>query len=204
MRIIAIREMPKFSMISSMVVAFIITVSLLSNTVISFRISSIKTSSIHSRKTTSFGVDRRTLLHSEQGEGSEEGIVTDANDQGKKIEEMMKLFVTAIDEGRQDELVKAGLKVTTLSARAALDEKLNDPEIIANILGPMSSQEERSLKSELANQIAKELELENSNSSFGSSSSGAEGYEESDLDPLIFAELQAEARETLEVQYWMI
>jgi hypothetical protein len=135
-------------------------------------------------------LNRSSKLYSEQGESSDSNSAVE-DDQGKKIEEMMKLFVTAIDEGRQDELVKAGLKVTTVSARAALDEKLSDPEIIASILGPMASEEERSMKKELENQIAMQLQIENS---------GVGAYEESDLDPSVFAELQAEARETLQVK----
>ena len=110
-----------------------------------------------------------------------------ADDQGKKINEMMELFVTAINEGRQEDLVKAGLNVTTLSAKAALDEKLRDPEIIANILGPMTSAEELDLKNVLRNQITLENELEGSK----------EKNVLSDLDPMMFAELQAEAKETL-------
>ena len=110
-----------------------------------------------------------------------------ADDQGKKINEMMELFVTAINEGRQEDLVKAGLKVTTLSAKAAMDEKLSDPEIIANILGPMTSAEELDLKNVLRNQISLENELEGSK----------EKNVLSDLDPMMFAELQAEAKETL-------
>jgi hypothetical protein len=48
---------------------------------------------------------------------------------------MMKMMVTAIDEGRQQELIKKGLKVVSKTARETLDEKLNDPEVRANILG---------------------------------------------------------------------
>lgn len=112
-----------------------------------------------------------------------------ADDQGNKIKEMMELFVTAIDEGRQEDLVKAGLKVTTLSAKAALDDKLSDPEIIASILGPMASAEELDMKKVLQNQVLLEKELEDS----------GKGNIQSDLDPMMFAELQAEAKETLAI-----
>lgn len=110
------------------------------------------------------------------------------DDKGKNIEEMMKLFVTAIDEGRQEDLVKAGLKVTTISARESMDEKLSDPEIIASILGPMASAEEVDLKNDLKNQILLEQQLE----------IGGEASPGLDLDPSIFAELQAEAKAALE------
>ena len=50
--------------------------------------------------------------------------------------------------------------MTTLSPRASLDEKLRDTEIIASILGPMASEEERSLKKELENQIALQMQIE--------------------------------------------
>ena len=110
------------------------------------------------------------------------------DDKGKNIEEMMKLFVTAIDEGRQEDLVKAGLKVTTISARESMNEKLSDPEIIANILGPMASAEEVDLKNDLKNQILLEELLE----------VGGEASPGLDLDPSIFAELQAEAKAALE------
>ena len=111
------------------------------------------------------------------------------DDKGKNIEEMMKLFVTAIDEGRQEDLVKAGLKVTTISARESMNEKLSDPEIIASILGPMASAEEVDLKNDLKNQILLEELLE----------VGGEASPGLDLDPSIFAELQAEAKAALEL-----
>lgn len=136
----------------------------------------------------SSGVHRRMIkLQSDtNGDASRDNSAV-ADDQGKKINEMMELFVTAINEGRQEDLVKAGLNVTTLSAKAALDEKLRDPEIIANILGPMTSAEELDLKNVLRNQITLENELEGSK----------EKNVLSDLDPMMFAELQAEAKETL-------
>lgn len=136
----------------------------------------------------STGVHRRmTRLQSDSsGEVSGDSSAV-ADDQGNKIKEMMELFVTAIDEGRQEDLVKAGLKVTTLSAKAALDDKLSDPEIIASILGPMASAEELDMKKVLQNQVLLEKELEDS---------GIKNVL-SDLDPMMFAELQAEAKETL-------
>lgn len=102
------------------------------------------------------------------------------------IDEMMKLFVTAIDEGREDELIKAGLKVTSLTPRAALDDKLSDPELRASILG-MSTTEDLEMKKLLENEVLLQLNLEESGT----------GFVQSDIDPSIFAELQAEARETL-------
>jgi hypothetical protein len=68
-----------------------------------------------------------------------------------------------------------------------MDEKLSDPEIIANILGPMTSAEELDLKNVLRNQISLENEL----------GASKEKNVLSDLDPMMFAELQAEAKETL-------
>ena len=119
----------------------------------------------------------------EDGVSEKAAAVTD----NMPIDEIMKLFVTAIDEGREDELVKAGLKVTSLTPRAALDDKLSDPELRAKILGPMSSTEEIEMKKLLENEVLLQLDLEGSGT----------GFVESDLDPSIFAELQAEARETL-------
>ena len=136
----------------------------------------------------SSGVHRRMIrLQSDSNEEVSGDSSAVADDQGNKIKEMMELFVTAIDEGRQEDLVKAGLKVTTLSAKAALDDKLSDPEIIASILGPMASAEELDMKKVLQNQVLLEKELEDS----------GKGSVHSDLDPMMFAELQAEAKETL-------
>ena len=163
--------------------------ALLSQIVVSFRVPAFRTLKVLGRSLSKQLPGAKTVLYAEQGETSDSSSSVD-DDQGKKIEEMMKLFVTAIDEGRQEDLVKAGLKVTTVSAKQALDEKLNDPEIIASILGPMASEEERSLKNELANQIVLEQELENK---------GDRMIQIPGLDPSIFAELQAEAKETLEV-----
>ena len=182
-------RMVKRSMPFYMVVKFIVMAALLSETVMSFRIPLMKATGAYSRMVNTQHSVRKSALYSEQGKAGDSSNSV-ADDQGKKIEEMMKLFVTAIDEGRQEDLVKAGLKVTTVSAKQALDEKLSDPEIIASILGPMASEEERSLKNELANQITLQQELENS---------GDRNFEVSGLDPSIFAELQAEAKETLEV-----
>jgi hypothetical protein len=118
----------------------------------------------------------------EDGVSEKGAAVTD----NMPIDEIMKLFVTAIDEGREDELVKAGLKVTSLTPRAALDDKLSDPELRASILG-MSSTEDLEMKKLLENEVLLQLNLEESGAAFVPS----------DIDPSIFAELQAEAREGL-------
>ena len=170
-------------------VNFIVIAALLLPRVVSFRVPVFRTLKVLGRSASKQQPGSKTALYLEQGE-TDDSSSSVADDQGKKIEEMMKLFVTAIDEGRQEDLVKAGLKVTTVSAKQALDEKLSDPEIIASILGPMASEEERSLKNELANQIVLEQELE---------FNGDRLFQIPGLDPSIFAELQAEAKETLEV-----
>ena len=87
-----------------MIVAFTVTVLFLSHTMTSFKIPMLKNSRRYSRIVTSQSLytDNRnsnSKLYSEQGEGSADGNSAVEDDQGKKIEEMMKLFVTAIDEG---------------------------------------------------------------------------------------------------------
>ena len=119
-------------------------------------------------------------------------------DETEKLAEMMKLIVNAVQEGREEDLLAAGLKVTRKTARETLDEKLSDPQINQNILGSMTSEEEEMMK-QLSDQVAADMEeLSSSANDRSSSTSSSSGSGSSvDLDPFIFAELQAEARDTL-------
>ena len=122
-------------------------------------------------------------------------------DESEKLAEMMKLIVNAVQEGREDDLVKAGLKVTMKSARETLDDKIADPQVNQNIFGMMTSEDEEVMQ-QLSAQIAADLEERASDGS-GSRvsgnirSGGGSSSSDIDLDPLVFAELQAEVRETL-------
>jgi hypothetical protein len=165
-----------FSLGCSAATIIVINALLISNSVTSFRSPPLKR----------LGGYRHLSKHysnkNEDGASDKAAAVTD----NMPIDEIMKLFVTAIDEGREDELVKAGLKVTSLTPRAALDDKLSDPELRASILGS-SSTEDLEMKKLLENEVLLQLNLEESGT----------GFVQSDIDPSIFAELQAEARETL-------
>ena len=107
------------------------------------------------------------------------------DDNDEKLDQMMKFIAAKVNEGKEDELTKAGLKVTTMSPRETLDDKLQNSQIKQSVLGSMTSEDEEMMN--LINEAMNELE----NSSNGSSSG-------MDLDPAVFAELQAEARETLQ------
>jgi hypothetical protein len=125
-------------------------------------------------------------LYSEKAENDQDkGVVEDEDSNGEKINEMMKMMVTAIDEGRQEELIKKGLKVVSKTARETLDEKLNDPEVRANILGSMTSDE-----IEMMALLNSQMLLEESN---------GRGIEEgeAEIDPALFANIKAEAAAAL-------
>lgn len=108
------------------------------------------------------------------------------DDNDEKLDQMMKFIAAKVNEGREDDLTKAGLKVTRMSPRETLDDKLQNPQIKQTVLGSMTSEDE-----EVMNLLNDAIELESSNNG-SSSSSGM------DLDPAVFAELQAEAWETLQ------
>ena len=108
----------------------------------------------------------------------------------------MKLIVNAVQEGREDDLTAAGLRVTKRSARETLDDKLNDPQINQNVFGLMTSDEQEVMK-QLSDQVAADLEELESGRASSSSSTSSSSSSDIDLDPSIFAELQAEAYETL-------
>jgi len=59
-----------------------------------------------------------------------------------ETERMVEAIVRAMEEGREDDLTKAGLKVTHKSKSRELEEKLNDPQVSENILGIISPAEE--------------------------------------------------------------
>ena len=120
---------------------------------------------------------RSNRLHAEKTQE------TDDNDE--KLDQMMKFIAAKVNEGKEDDLSKAGLKVTRMSPRETLDDKLQNPQIKQTVLGSMTSEDEEVMN--LLNEA-----MAQDSSSNGSSSSGM------DLDPAVFAELQAEAWETLQ------
>jgi len=125
-------------------------------------------------------------LYSEKAENDQDkGVVEDEDANGEKINEMMKMMVSAIDEGRQQELIKKGLKVVSKTARETLDEKLNDPEVQANILGSMTQDE-----TEMMALLNSQMLLEES-----SERRIREG--EAEIDPALFENIKAEAAAAL-------
>ena len=98
------------------------------------------------------------------------------------MSDLFKLIVDAVNDGREEELAAAGLRVTKKSARETLDAKLSDPQIAENVLGSMTEEDK---------ELARLLEVELQRQDRGGAAAGEA------LDPALFADLQAEARETL-------
>ena len=62
---------------------------------------------------------------------------------------MVKMIMTAVDEGREDDLKDAGLKVTKRTAKEVMDSNLSNEEIVNKVLGPMTDAEEVELMRQL-------------------------------------------------------
>jgi hypothetical protein len=120
---------------------------------------------------------------------SDKGVDGDADaNNAKQLSDLFKLIMDAVNDGREEELAAAGLRVTKKSARETLDGKLNDPQIAENVLGSMTEEDE-----ELARILEVEVQRQDRDR-------GTAGGAAMDVDPTLFAELQAEVRETLASQ----
>lgn len=63
----------------------------------------------------------------------------------EELANMVQAIMTAVDEGREDDLVKAGLKVTKRSELERMRENLNNAQILEEVLGSMTGSEEREI-----------------------------------------------------------
>lgn len=132
----------------------------------------------------------RTVTQNTVGDSSSQ-----ENADEDKMTRMIELIVSSVEEGREDDLRRAGLKVTKKSARETLDDKLIDPEIQNTIFGPMTS-EDKSVMEMLERVCQQEQNLDSSSvttTTDKSSSSITNG-----IDSAMFAELKEEAMQTLE------
>ena len=59
------------------------------------------------------------------------------------VASLVKAIMSAVDEGREDDLKKAGLKVTRKSDLERLRDNLSNEQVLEQVLGPMTGAEER-------------------------------------------------------------
>jgi len=75
---------------------------------------------------------------------ADDDVTQEHNDES--IGKMVSAIVKAIDEGREGDLEKAGLKVTSRSAAEEFEEKLNDPQLSEQVLGVFGPGEEEIMR----------------------------------------------------------
>lgn len=102
----------------------------------------------------------------------------------EKLASMVKMIMTAVDEGREDDLKDAGLKVTKRTAKEVMDSNLSNEEIVNKVLGPMTDAEEVELMRQLQHTQNK-IQEDDSGKGFEGAVAG--------IDPAFLAELKSEA-----------
>ena len=60
----------------------------------------------------------------------------------KKLADILKTIVEAVDEGRENDLTDAGFAVRKRTAKEIIDMNIGNKEVAAKILGSMDSEEE--------------------------------------------------------------
>ena len=133
---------------------------------------------------------RSSLLNAESDTNS-----NSVNDDAKSDQavRLMEAIVTAMVEGRDDDLQNAGLKVTRKSSRKTLNDKLQDPEISRNVLGT-TTPDEQEVMDLLQEEISNSLLLQQDNIQHGDASLSY--ISELDLD--MFADIQKDVGLTIE------
>jgi len=140
-------------------------------------------------------VSRRVQQQHQQQPLPASWMLFGAADNEEKMAEMVKMIMTAVDEGREEDLAKAGLKVTKKSPRELMDSKLSNPALQEEVLGPMDGEDELEIMRLLQNAQDESM---NRRSSSSSSSVGISGYDDDvqgvGLDLGFLAELRADAQ----------
>ena len=101
----------------------------------------------------------------------------------EKLASMVKMIMNAVDEGREEELIEAGLKVTKRTAKEVMDSNMSNEEIVNKVLGPMTDAEEV--------EITRQLHLTHKKIQEGDE----RGFDDTvaGIDPGLLAELKEEA-----------
>ena len=99
-----------------------------------------------------------------------------------EVASLVKAIMSAVDEGREDDLKKAGLKVTRKSELERLRDNLSNEQILEQVLGPMTGAEEREVLSVLE-KTTKEMGM------------GVVGFDDQDtgVDESLLAQFRQEA-----------
>jgi len=118
----------------------------------------------------------------------------------KQMTRMIELIVSSVEDGREDDLRRAGLKVTKKSPRETLDDKIIDPEIQRNIFGPMTKEDKSVM--EMLERVCQQEEQNSSNMDAttvtNAMTSISTETSSPGIDSVMFAELKEEAMQTLE------
>ena len=115
------------------------------------------------------------------------------NAESEQLTKLFELIVSSIENGKEDDLVKAGLKVSKISAKETLDNKINDPQLQDIIFGSASESDEIDIIQRLQN--AYESGDERRSDADYDEIGDVNGFE---LDDSVLQELKNEAYETLE------
>jgi hypothetical protein len=153
---------------------------------------------IHAYITRTSVLTKKTILPLRIFSSVDENIMSPSNNdsdsspENKQLTKMFELIVSSIENGREGDLVKAGLKVSKKSARETLDSKINDPQLQDMILGPANQAEELEIMQRLQSSFDDGHEQ------------NVGGYDDIgngqslEMDDAIFQELKDEAYQTLE------
>lgn len=76
----------------------------------------------------------------DEGGPNEAEVVSPEDGDDEKIVDLAGNLVKALNEGRQEDLEKAGLKIEKKSSRLVMDENLSSGEAIESILGPVDEE----------------------------------------------------------------